>query len=119
MVKATIETAAKEMGQTVRVIVTTASRSKALRAEPIVSLYEQSRIFHNGVLPELEEEMLTWVPGTGASPNRIDAMVHGFTELFGTDHSTTLTRPPTGKLAARPRSFETGIKRAGIRRRPT
>jgi phage terminase large subunit-like protein len=62
MVKTTIESTGRTRA---RVIVTTASRSKALRAEPIVALYEQSRILHNGVLAELEEEMLTWVPGMG------------------------------------------------------
>lgn len=79
MVKTTIESS----GTSARIIVTTASRSKQLRAEPVVALYEQRRIFHNVPVLELEEEMLTWVPGQGDSPNRIDAMVHGFTELFG------------------------------------
>ena len=59
----------------------TAKGDKAARAEPVVGLYEQTaagtdRIRHAVPLPLLEQEMTTWVPGSGAaSPNRIDAMV--------------------------------------------
>lgn len=68
-----------------RVIEARAMRGKALRAEPVVGLYEQGRIFHDnesGNLSELEDEMLTWVPGEGDSPNRVDALVWAFTELM-------------------------------------
>jgi len=70
-----------------RIIVKTAMRSKALRAEPIVSLYEQGRVFHWNDMSKLEMEMLSWIPGQGASPNRVDAMVWAVTELM---HSTGL-----------------------------
>jgi len=59
-------------------------RGKAIRAEPIVALYEKKRVFHvgeRGDLAELEDELTTWVPGEGDSPNRLDALVHGATEL--------------------------------------
>lgn len=67
-----------------RVIESRAVRGKQTRAEPIVALYEQKKIVHqlNGNLNELENEMLSWVPGTGPSPNRVDATVWAFTELF-------------------------------------
>jgi phage terminase large subunit-like protein len=70
-----------------RVIESRATRGKQLRAEPVVALYEQHRIWHratNGItmLERLEEEQLTWVPGEGASPNRIDALVWAVTELL-------------------------------------
>ena len=39
-----------------------ASRGKAIRAEPVQSLYEQGRVFHCREFPELEAEMTTWVP---------------------------------------------------------
>ena len=58
-----------------------ASRSKQLRAEPVVALYEQGRVHHVGVLPELEEQCCTWVPGVGRSPDRIDALVYALTDL--------------------------------------
>ena len=59
-----------------------AMRSKQLRAEPIVGLYEQQRVFHWNNLVELETEMLTWIPGTGPSPNRVDALVWALDELI-------------------------------------
>jgi phage terminase large subunit-like protein len=65
----------------VRVIVTTATRSKQLRAEPVVGLYEQKRVKHLKGLGLLEKEMTTWIPGKGDSPNRIDAMVWAVSEL--------------------------------------
>lgn len=54
-------------------------RGKALRAEPVSSLYEQHKVHHVGVFKELEEQMTTWVPGVGDSPDRVDALVHGIT----------------------------------------
>ena len=60
-----------------------ASRGKRIRAEPIVAMYEKQRIFHVRPFPQLEEEMCTWDPISGArSPSRLDAMVWGFTDLF-------------------------------------
>lgn len=58
-----------------------ASRGKAIRAEPVQSLYEQGRVFHCREFPELELEMTGWVPRLRMrSPNRLDAMVWGVTE---------------------------------------
>lgn len=59
-----------------------ASKGKATRAEPVTALYEQGKIHHVGVFPELEDEMASWVPGRGSSPNRVDAMVWTITELM-------------------------------------
>jgi phage terminase large subunit-like protein len=58
-----------------------AHRSKQLRAEPVVALYEQGRVHHVGVLPELEEQCCTWVPGVGRSPDRVDSLVYASTDL--------------------------------------
>lgn len=67
----------------IRVIPVSSRRGKDIRAEPIVSIYEQGRAIHVKPLPELETEMTTWVPGSRMrSPNRIDALVHAATELF-------------------------------------
>lgn len=74
---------------TPRIIVKQATRSKQLRAEPVVALYEQGRVFHSGDLSKLETEMLSWIPGRGDSPNRVDAMVWAVSELM---HSTGLGR---------------------------
>jgi len=58
-----------------------AARGKYTRAEPIAALYEQGRIYHKGILPELEDQMCSWVPGE-PSPDRLDALVWGLTELM-------------------------------------
>lgn len=60
----------------------TASRGKVVRAEPIAALYEQGRIKHLGSHPLLEEQMVTWDPESGESPDRVDALVWGLTDLF-------------------------------------
>lgn len=64
-----------------------ASRGKAVRAEPVSALYEQHRVFHVRAFPELEEELVSWSPETGRSPNRLDALVWAFTELMVTGGS--------------------------------
>lgn len=58
-----------------------ASRGKQTRAEPVAALYEQGRIHHVGVFAELEDQLCSWVPGE-TSPDRLDALVWGFTELL-------------------------------------
>ena len=63
----------------------TASRGKAVRAEPVASLYEQEKIHHVGRFDELEDELcsMTMAGYMGLkSPNRGDAAVWAFTELF-------------------------------------
>ena len=69
-----------------------ATRGKWLRAEPVAQLYEQGRVSHVGVLPELEDQMCNFVPaGTseGASPDRIDALVWALTALMLTAEAKT------------------------------
>lgn len=58
-----------------------ASRGKVIRAEPVAALYEQGRVSHVEVFPELEEQLTGWAPDSGDSPNNLDALVWGFTEL--------------------------------------
>jgi len=58
-----------------------ATRGKATRAEPIAALYEQGRVSHVGSLPQLEDQLCTWMPGM-ASPDRLDALVWALTELM-------------------------------------
>lgn len=84
-----------EGGMNVRIIKVHASKGKKLRAEPISALYEQGRMDHYRPpidiysniqvhpLLEVEDQMCTWLPLEGLpSPDRLDATVHGFTELF-------------------------------------
>lgn len=62
-----------------------ATRNKAVRAEPIAALYEQGRIRHVGYFRDLEEELAAFTVNGfvgDKSPNRADAVVWAFTELF-------------------------------------
>lgn len=52
-----------------------------IRAEPIAALYEQKKVFHVGLFPELEDQMCTFVGGSHKSPDRLDALVWALTEL--------------------------------------
>lgn len=71
-----------------------ATRGKAVRAEPVSAMYEQGRVHHVGNLVELENELCQWEPtGSGASPNRLDALVWACTELL----------KPRGVLVGKPR----------------
>ena len=60
----------------------TASRGKAIRAEPIAALFEQQRAHLVGYFPQLEDELCEFEPGLNMpSPDRLDAMVWALTEL--------------------------------------
>lgn len=83
MVENTILQSAKSRNQFVSYKNVHASRGKAVRAEPVVAMYEQGRIHHVGEFPYLEEELCTWIPGESKeSPNRMDALVWAITELM-------------------------------------
>jgi phage terminase large subunit-like protein len=69
-------------------------RGKALRAEPIAALAEQGRIHHVGMYPELEDQMVQWVPGN-QSPDRLDACVHAFTKVMLGGGVAEFFAPPT------------------------
>lgn len=66
---------------TVNVKLVHASRGKQVRAEPIAARYEKNTVHHVGSFPALEDELCLWLPGDD-SPNRLDAMVWGATELL-------------------------------------
>src|SRR5262245_61528185 len=63
-----------------------ASRGKYIRAEPIASLYEQARVHHCGLFPELEDQMTAFAPDLErskmGSPDRVDALDWAMTELL-------------------------------------
>ena len=71
----------------VPVVIVRASRGKFTRAEPVAQLYEQGRVKHAGVFPELEDEMADFgLDGlsSGRSPDRLDALVWAIAALsFG------------------------------------
>jgi PBSX family phage terminase large subunit len=77
-----VEAVIRQHDKTTRVKLVTATKGKYVRAEPIYSLYEANKIFHIGNFPILETQMVTFDPDKGKSPDRVDALVWGFTELM-------------------------------------
>ncbi len=81
MVKSTLHSVRSD----VKVIEVTATRGKHIRAEPIAALYSLNRISHVGAFPELEMQMCMMTPQGyegSDSPDRLDAVIWCFTELF-------------------------------------
>ena len=59
-----------------------ATRGKFVRAEPIAALYEQKRVRHLNRFNLLEDQLCSYNPEiTSQSPDRLDALVWGLTEL--------------------------------------
>jgi phage terminase large subunit-like protein len=95
-----------------------ASRGKAVRAEPVVALYEQGRVHHvnhapqmgevilagdwtlkafPGALTKLEDQMCTWTPldASERSPDRMDALVWAITDLMESTPMVPPSLPPS------------------------
>lgn len=85
---ALVKNAIQTIDPSVKVLEVHSKYGKSLRAEPTVLAYEQQRVHHVNYLPELESQMMSWVPGEGKSPDRVDALVHALTAL--------LIKPPEG-----------------------
>jgi len=85
MVESMIKAASK--GRVIPVHKVTATRAKHVRAEPVAALYEQGKIRHAKELPDLEDQMCLFTidmdrASLGFSPDRVDALVWAFTDLF-------------------------------------
>ncbi len=88
---AMVESTIRTVDASVPVKMVTASRGKAVRAEPIAALYEQQKVDHAPGLELLEDQMLhmtlSGFVGDG-SPDRVDALVWALTELaLGEEHN--------------------------------
>jgi phage terminase large subunit-like protein len=94
---ALVRNAINTIDPNVKVLEVHSKHGKQLRAEPITLAYEQGRVHHLGYLADLESQMISWIPGEGKSPDRVDALVHALTAL--------MIKPPPGfmggKLSAR------------------
>jgi phage terminase large subunit-like protein len=80
-----IETLIRQVDPMVSFRAVSATRGKAVRAEPVAALYEQGRIRHRRAFPELEAQMAAMTVGGYAgrgSPDRVDALVWAITELM-------------------------------------
>jgi phage terminase large subunit-like protein len=58
-----------------------ASRGKTIRAAPVAALYEQGRVSHTQPFDVLEDQLCTWLPDSGTSPDRLDSLVWALTFL--------------------------------------
>ena len=89
----------------VRIIEVRATRGKHVRAEPISALYALDKISHIGSFPKLENQMCLMTAagyeGEG-SPDRVDALVWAFSELF--PRLTRRTRPKDHPLPVKQQS---------------
>lgn len=76
-----VESTIRSVDATIPVRMVSASRGKVQRAEPVAALFEQGRVHMVGSFPELEDQMVTWTPAQGGSPDRVDALVWAITSL--------------------------------------
>ena len=76
-----VESNLRTVDTSVPITLVHASRGKRTRAEPVSALYEQGKVHHVGSLAKLEDQMVTW-DGSGASPDRMDALVWALTALM-------------------------------------
>lgn len=78
----------------VKLVSVWASRGKVTRAEPVSGLYEQGRISHVGAFAKLEDQMCEFTSDfdrkkAGYSPDRVDALVWGFSHVMVTSTENT------------------------------
>lgn len=73
----------------------TAQHGKKLRAQPVAMRYEQHRVHHVGEFPEYEDQLTTWIPEEDPdSPDRLDAGVHGITDMLKREKAaSTIVNP--------------------------
>lgn len=76
-----IKSVLKSMGITTRIKLVTATKGKFIRAEPIYAMYEQGKVFHVGYHTKLEAQMCSFTSDLKSSPDRVDSLVWGLTEL--------------------------------------
>jgi predicted phage terminase large subunit-like protein len=86
-----IGTVIRQIDATVNYQTVNATRGKQTRAAPVSALFEQRAAHIVNSLPDLEQQLTTWVPGEDDSPDRLDAMVWALTKL---------QLAPAGNLAA-------------------
>ena len=77
-----------------------AMRGKRLRAEPVAARYESQHVHHVGTFEQLERQQTEWLPTSGESPDRLDALVHACTYLRDGEVAEVQTATPVGVTAA-------------------
>ena len=97
----------------------TASRGKQIRAEPIALLYEKGRVHHVGMFGLLEAQLLSWVPGEGESPDRLDALVWAISDLLPRLASAGASSKSASASGARVATGAAAARRSGTRPGPS
>ena len=69
-------------GSSIPVRPTPAQVAKETRAQPVAAASECGMLHMVGEHPDLERELISWVPGSRYSPGRLDALVHGVLDLL-------------------------------------
>lgn len=114
-----VESVIRSVDRSAPVKLVHASKGKHVRAEPISALYEQGRIHHvGGNFQKLEDQMCVFSidnlrDRNMPSPDRVDALVWGLSELFANLTSRRRTRSlsegsapqPNRKVPWRPRTI--------------
>lgn len=77
-----VKTVIQAIDPKVPVTLVHAKVGKMARAEPVGVAYEQGRVHHLGWYEKLEEQLTTWDPTQGYSPDRMDALVWALTGLL-------------------------------------
>jgi len=94
-----VQSVLRQVDPTVPIRMVTSSKGKRLRAEPIAALSAQGLLHLAGRFPALEDQMTGWVEGrTPWSPDRLDAMVFGATELLDHVRGRGAIHVPTGGI---------------------
>lgn len=110
MVEEVIRVHAQSRGLYVPVEIVRASRGKMTRAEPVASLYATAPVHHVGLFGDLEDQLTTWTPEEGDSPDRLDALVWALTELMLGNDPTLHSGPIPPLYGARPRETRSAIR---------
>ncbi len=76
-----VEHTIRSVRGTVPIKVIHASRGKAVRAEPVASLYEQGKVHHVGTFSAAEDQMCSF-PVANENDDMVDALVYALTELI-------------------------------------
>ena len=98
-----VEGTIKGIDPTVRVVKVRATKGKYVRAEPVYALYQRGLVHHVGYLPKLEAQMISFNPDqTQGSPDRLDALVWGFTHSL-VNQIAGQARAYTGPGLSKPR----------------
>lgn len=77
-----VESVLRSQGSRHRVKLVTATKGKFVRAEPVYAYYTQRKVFHVGYHPRLEPQMCSFTSDLKNSPDRVDALVWGLTEIL-------------------------------------